>query len=591
MEPNYNLLEALPVAVYIVDAEGRITFHNSAAVELWGRAPTPEDRWCASTRVYASDGSPMALETSPICRAVRTGEPVRGVEAILERPDGTRIPYAPHPTAIRDERGSIVGAINMVVDLTDRQRGHEQSNQLAAIVSSSDDAIISKTLDGRITSWNAGAERIFGYKADEMVGRSILTIIPEELRDEEKQIIAQLSRGERIDHFETVRVDKGGRRIDLSITVSPVRDPSGRVVGASKVARDISDRKRAEETQKLLVDELHHRIKNTLATVQAIASQTLRRSPSPSDFVTTFNGRLQALARAHSLLTSNTFQGAELTQVVRDQLLLGGAEDNRISYAGPTLFLEAQAALHLALVLHELGTNARKHGALSNAAGAVSVRWEMPADAERKLLLTWRENGGPKVVAPTSRGFGTTLIEQSLEAHGGEVSVRYAEEGVTCSITLPLGEYRTDFDEAPVLAPHRAPSSTSRLKDKRILIVEDEALIAMVLMDYLADAGALVIGPAHNFDSARALIDEGAFDAALLDANLSGRRVDALALALTQKQIPFAFVTGYGRDALPQAFQGAVAVDKPFTGDQIRGALEQLLRPDLKVVPLKHKKS
>src|SRR5262249_54636378 len=151
-------------------------------------------------------------------------------------------------------------------------------------------------------------------------------------------------------------------------------------------ARDVTDRKRAEETQKLLVDELHHRIKNTLATVQAIASQTLRRAPTTAEFAPTFNGRIQALARAHSLLTSNTFQGAEISQIVREQLLLGGADDNRVSFAGPTLFLEAQAALHLALVLHELGTNARKHGALSNATGSVSVRWEMLADGGRKLL-------------------------------------------------------------------------------------------------------------------------------------------------------------------------------------------------------------
>src|SRR5262249_38834020 len=143
------------------------------------------------------------------------------------------------------------------------------------IVASSDDAIISKRLDGTITSWNAGATRIFGYEAEEIIGRPITTIIPPELLSEEKEIIARLRRGERIGHYETVRVAKDGHRIDISLTVSPLRDRLGNVIGASKVARDISERKQAEKLQRLLVDELNHRVKNTLATIQAIASQSL----------------------------------------------------------------------------------------------------------------------------------------------------------------------------------------------------------------------------------------------------------------------------------------------------------------------------
>src|SRR6185295_4703897 len=131
-----------------------------------------------------------------------------------------------------------------LVDLTDRDRGRTDSARLAAIVSSSDDAIISKTLDGTITSWNAGAERIFGYKPEEIVGQNILRLIPTELRHEEKEIVGRLSRGERIEHYETVRVAKDGRRVDISLTVSPMRDASGSVVGASKVARDVTERKR-----------------------------------------------------------------------------------------------------------------------------------------------------------------------------------------------------------------------------------------------------------------------------------------------------------------------------------------------------------
>ncbi len=595
MLPNYDLLKVLPVALYVTDAEGTITFYNEAAAEMWGQRPEPGMKWCGSWKLYRTDGSPLPHDECPMAVTVKTGEPVRSAQAVLQRPNGERIAFQPMPTPIRDENGKLIGAVNMLFDLKDRHQAMEQSERLAAIVSSSDDAIVSKTLEGRITSWNAGAERIFGYSSEEMIGENIRRIIPGELQHEENEIIAKLSRGERVDHFETVRVTKDGRHIDLSITVSPMRDATGRITGASKVARDISERKRAEEMQRLLVDELHHRIKNTLATVQAIASQTLRRNSRPDVFVSSFNGRIQALARAHALLTANTFRGADLAQLIRDQLLLGDANDNRIAFSGPGVTLEAQAALHVALVLHELGTNARKYGALSTPTGAVTINWELHTNGGNTLTLTWRESGGPKVRAPTSRGFGSTLIEESLKAHGGEVSTRFAEDGITCSITMPLAQLKNEHvgSATPFAAKlsSRDETAASRLQGKRVLVIEDEALIAMVLGDYLEQFGCVLVGPAHSLEKARALIESKDFDAALVDANLAGKRVDELALALTQKNVPFAFVTGYGRDALPQGFHNAVAVDKPFTPDQVRNALEHLLSPDGNVVPLKYKKS
>jgi PAS domain S-box-containing protein len=240
-----KLLQALPLAVYTTDAEGRITSYNEAAVELWGRQPEPGDLWCGGFKIFHPDGRPMPHDQCPMARSIKEGRPIRGAEAILERPDGTRLAFMPYPTPLHDESGRLVGGINLLVDLRDRRRSEEDAARLAAIVSSSDDAIISKTLKGHITTWNAGAQRIFGYSAEEMIGRPITTIIPVELHDEEKDIIARISRGERIEHFETVRLAKDGRRIDISLTVSPMRDSAGRVIGASKVARDISDRRRA----------------------------------------------------------------------------------------------------------------------------------------------------------------------------------------------------------------------------------------------------------------------------------------------------------------------------------------------------------
>lgn len=457
--------------------------------------------------------------------------------------------------------------------------------RLAAIVANSDDVILSKTLDGIITSWNGGAERVFGYTAEEMVGRHISTIIPPELIDEEKDIIARLARGERIEHFETVRVARDGRRIDISLTVSPMRDSSGRIIGASKVARDISDRRRAEETQRLLIDELNHRIKNTLATVQAISTQTLRRAATPADFVESFNGRIKALARAHGLLTGGSFQGAEITELVREQLLLGSEGDHRISWSGPSVTLEAQPALHLALVLHELGTNARKHGALSNSTGLVSVRWQVQANNGRHLQLSWREVGGPRVSAPTGQGFGSTLIENSLRAYGGEVTVTYAEDGVVCEIGLPLSELTQPLGALARESHSFGAASTSQgIEGNRVLIVEDEPLIGMVLTDYLQDAGCIVAGPAQSAEKALQMATDEAIDAALVDGNLAGRRVDQIVTALRDRGIPFAFVTGYGREALPAGFDTAPIIEKPFTEQQVNATLNRLLN---NVVPLR----
>src|SRR6202030_4297388 len=260
----------------------------------------------------------------------------------------------------RDASGRVIAGINLLMDITDRHASEMQAAHFGAIVASSDDAIVSKTLDGRVTSWNAAATRLFGYQPAEMIGQLITRIIPPELHKEEERILAQLREGRHIDHYETVRVSKDGRRIDVSLCVSPLRDKSGRIVGASKIARDITERRQAEMLQRLLVQELNHRVKNTLATIQAIANQSMRRARSPADFVSGFSGRVQALARAHDLLSQTRLQGAEIMDIVRDHVLLGGTSDKRVECAGPTLMLDAQAAMNLALVLHELATNARK---------------------------------------------------------------------------------------------------------------------------------------------------------------------------------------------------------------------------------------
>jgi PAS domain S-box-containing protein len=588
-----DVLEALPVAVYVTDAQGRITFYNSAAAQMWGRCPDVGcERWCGSLRLYWPDGRLMPHSDCPMATTLKEGEPVRGVEVVAERPDGTRVRLLPHPTPLRDESGRVTGAVNLLMDLSEQDRRDLETARLAAIVASSDDAIISKTLEGRITSWNEGAAKIFGYESDEMVGQPITRIIPPELHHQETDILSKLKNGEHIDHYETVRTAKDGRRIDISLTISPLRDRFGNVVGASKVARDVTLRKEADRLRQLLVDELNHRVKNVLATVQALASQSLRHTTNPADFVSSFSGRVQALARVHTLLTEAALQGADVGQIVRDQVLLGAAADERIACSGPLLMLEPRAATHLALILHELGTNARKYGTLSVPSGRLSVTWSLERNGGRDLHLIWEESGGPKVNAPAAHGFGTMLIQQTLRSQGGEAFLQYAERGVTCQIRMPLVEevqlpyggavgYRGESRPRPVSQPVR-----SVLEGRSVLVVEDEAFVAMEIETTLSDAGCTIVGPVATVECAKTALGDNSCDAALLDANLAGHPVDELAAILTQKSIPFAFVTGYGRDALPQAFRESPVLFKPFNVDQLLGVVSALLSKNDGVVPL-----
>ena len=256
-----EVLDALPAAVYTTDAAGRITYCNQAAIDLAGRRPRlGEDEWCVTWRLYWPDGRPMAHAECPMAVALKEDRPVRGAEAILERPDGTRVPFLPYPTPLHDASGRLIGAVNMLIDISDRRAAENSRAHLAAIVESSDDAIVGKDLDGIVTSWNRGAERIFGYTAEEMIGRPIAMLFPPDRRGEEDEILARLRRGERVEHFETVRQTKDGQAIDVSLTISPVRDSSGRIIGASKIARDITGRKRAQAALRDLKDNLERRV-------------------------------------------------------------------------------------------------------------------------------------------------------------------------------------------------------------------------------------------------------------------------------------------------------------------------------------------
>jgi two-component system CheB/CheR fusion protein len=292
----------------------------------------------------------------------------------------------------------IDGVVITFVDITERKRQEDARERRAAIIDSSQDAIISENLDGIITSWNPGAEQLYGYTAQEVVGEPITVLIPPDRPDEATELLARVRRGERIDRYETVRKRKDGSLVEVSLTVSPLKNVEGNSIGASKIARDITERKRAEALQTLLADELNHRVKNALATVQSIAAQSLK-GVSDVDIRETLDARLVALSRTHDLLAGNSWESASLRDLLLQELEPYRSEERaRFVIEGPDFGLRPNAALALGLVVHELATNAAKYGSLSNPAGQVRVTSEILRHSEPGALrLRWTETGGPPV--------------------------------------------------------------------------------------------------------------------------------------------------------------------------------------------------
>jgi PAS domain S-box-containing protein len=239
-----TLFDLAPVAVYSCDASGVIREYNNRAAELWGRKPAPGDtdeRLCGSIRLFRPDGTIIPHEQCPMAHVLCGKIPgVRDAEVHIERPNGSRIIVIVNIAPQMNEHGEITGAINCFYDVTARKEGEDVRRHLVSIVESSDDAIVSKDLYGVISSWNNGAERLFGYSADDVIGKSIFILIPAHRQDEERTILGQILLGQSVNHFETIRRRKDGTLVDVSLTVSPLYDATGAIIGASKIARDIS---------------------------------------------------------------------------------------------------------------------------------------------------------------------------------------------------------------------------------------------------------------------------------------------------------------------------------------------------------------
>lgn len=431
------LFDLLPVAIYVCDPEGLILSYNRRAAELWGRAPKledPSDRFCGSYRMYSLDGGPIAHAECPMGEVLRTGISVSDQEIMIERPDGSRGIALVNISALRDRDGNLLGAVNCFQDITERRRNEETVQWLASVVETNDDAILTKSLDSIITSWNRGAERLFGYTAEEVIGKPVTILIPADRQHEEPTILERIRRGERVEHFETVRQRKDGGLIEISLRVSPIKDIQGKIVGASHIGRDITERNQSAKQIAILAREVEHRAKNLLATVQATVH--LSESDTPEGLKAAIEGRIMALASVNALFGQSRWTGADLYSLVTQELKpYRESHEARARIDGPHIILEPNTAQAIAMTLHELVTNAAKYGALSVPEGYIEVTWSRSIIGT--LVVCWTENGGPQVSRPKRKGFGTSLTGRLIKSLNGQIKFDWRAEGLKCEIVIP----------------------------------------------------------------------------------------------------------------------------------------------------------
>jgi len=428
-----NLFDSTSIATLFLDNQSCIRRFTPAITEIFNVREGDEGRPIGD---FASRLAGTAL-TKDIVTVLRD---LGSLEREAESEDGAAT-YLVRVKPYRDLNNVIDGVVITLIDITERKRLERDRAHLAAIVASSQDAILSHDLDGKITSWNAGAEKIYGYTPDEIIGQPMSTLLDDVQVNEWPDNLLRLRRGELISDIDISRVTKGDRVIYVSLTISPMRDTSGTIIGASAVARDIAQRKKAEEHAEMLMAELDHRVKNILAVVSSVVTQTLKAGGTAEAAGAEIEGRIQAISRAHGLLSELGGVEGSLRELVATELRPYNQRAN-VTMSGDDVVLSSRANLSLALAIHELATNSAKYGALSTGEGHLEVTWRVTGpNGKSELEIMWLETAGPLVTPPSRRGFGTKLIELSLvRGLKAKVNREFLEAGVRCQISVPFTE-------------------------------------------------------------------------------------------------------------------------------------------------------
>ena len=543
-----------------------------------------------------------------ILARIARGEHISHTQTTRRRKDGTLVPIDLRISPLQNSRGEIVGASSIKRDVSERRQGQEAAARLAAIVESSDDAIVSKTLEGKVLTWNAGAERMYGYLAEEIVGQSIYSLVPERLQQDEERILTQVARGEHVHHYETVRCRKDGKEIDISLALSPLRDANGTITGASSIQRDITERKRTERALRqaakmeaigVLAGGLAHDFNNQLYAVSGFAHfigrdrglspaarQDLLELQKVADRMASLTRQLLAFAR-QQVLAPETL---DLNAAVEDtmpmlQRLIGSNVKIQLELAPGPKWVRVDRA-QLVQVLLNLIINARdamEGGRIvlrtltqEVSPGSVLDRLQLPVDAGAYAALSVADTGRgippehmPHIFEPfyttkevgVGTGLGLATVEGVVAQSGGRIQVdSKVGRGTTITVLLPL-------TSEPVVQPRSAGYRLKRNSRSlgRILVVEDEDSVRTIVMRTLQAEGYEVLGAREGNEALRELEEVGgAVNLVVTDIVMPGMGGRQLAAELSRKyrQIPIVWMSGHAREAELQ--RGELSRDEPF---------------------------
>jgi PAS domain S-box-containing protein len=431
-----------------------------AQTDLTGRFVHANDQYCAIVGRSREELLQLRMHdiTHPedlphnearLARLVETGE-AYAIEKRYVRPDGSVVWASNAVSLLRSPSGQTEGTVGVTIDISAQRKAEtalrESQRRLNAVLDNASVSIFLMDEHQQCVYMNAAAETLTGYTLAETRGRTLHDVVHHTRPDGTHFPLAEcpIDRAFPEDNQmqgEETFVHKDGSFYPVAFTASPIRDEDAEAIGTIIEVRGIRAEKQAQERQRLLINELNHRVKNTLTTVQSIASQSLRNAPTKHDAKDALEGRLIALSRVHDVLTQENWEGAELREIVAQAVEpYSGRGEDRLHLKGSKVRLSPRMALALAMALQELATNAVKYGALSNTTGEITITWGIDkAVAPARLHLQWEEIGGPPVQAPTHRGFGSRLIERSLAQElDGKVQMEFATTGVVCILDAPI---------------------------------------------------------------------------------------------------------------------------------------------------------
>ena len=433
----------MPLGVYVYDRKGHVVHYNPRAVELWGDRPPADGGEVPFYRAYHGDGAAMAANQSPIAEALSTGAPVRDREVIIVQPCGRRTHLLANAEPLFDAAGVLIGAVNCLQDITDLRQARDMLRSRQAwsrrVVDASPIAVYQTDAEGVVLSFNPAATALWGREPKIGVDRwcSAFKLYQPNgapLPLDQCPMAVALREKRQIIGAEAIFERPDGSRGALLAYPTPLVGSDGELFGAINMLVDITDRKHAEDLQKTLLDELNHRVKNTLATVQSLAAHSFHDAGEPASMRTAFEARLMALSGAHNRLAERRWEAADLRDIVSG--ILAPYRGEAVRCEQPSVQLSTRASVTFAMVLHELATNAAKHGALSSPSGRLELDWKRAGD---NLEVEWRELGGPSCRPPLHRGFGLRFIRRAVERElAGQVSFDFSDTGLLCRISAPI---------------------------------------------------------------------------------------------------------------------------------------------------------